>query len=116
MMDGKALEKMYPELFTMFSAYFNQYFDTLTENFDEDKPVVPQVTYAYKKICKKWQIEVIAKELECLINMQYTEDLLDKITSELGMWIDVHYYGYTYEQFLREVLHLIRDKQYQPID
>ena len=116
MMDGKASEKMYPELFIMFAGYFNQHFDTVTEGYDEDKPVVPQLTYTYKKDCNKEQLEATAKELEDLINKHYTEDLLDKITYELGMWVNVNYYGYTHMQFLREMLSLLRDEQYRPID
>ena len=115
-MDTETLEQMYPELFTMFSSYFNQYFETLVEGYDDDKPVVPQVTYAYKKLCSKKDIAAVARELESLINMHYTEDLLNKITYELGMWINVNYYGYTHNQFLREVLQLLRDEHYRPID
>ena len=63
-MDREALEQMYPELFQMFAGYFHQHFDTVLEGYDDDKPVVPQVTYAYKKLCSKKDIAVVARELE----------------------------------------------------
>ena len=113
-MNRKALEHMYPRLYQMFSAYFHQNFETTTEDYDENKPIVPQITYNYKRDCTDRHIEATIKELEDLINKHYTEDLLDKITYELGMWIKVSYYGYTHNQFLREIVQLLKDEHHPP--
>ena len=115
-MNRETLEQMYPELCLMFATYFHQHYTTFEDKFDENKPIIPQLTYAYKKLCNKEDIDAMVKELKSLIHMRYTEEMLDKITYGLGMWIDVNHYGYTHEQFLLKVLNLLRDKNYQPID
>ena len=115
-MDSKTLERMYPELYTMFGGYFNQDYRTITEGFDDSKPVIPQLTNVYKNDCNKEQLAATIKELEDLINMHYTEDVIRTITYEFSMWININYYGYTYKQFLREILQILKDEQYRPID
>ena len=37
---------------------------------------------------------------------------LDKLTYELGMWVNVNYYGYTHKQLLHEVLSLLKEQHY----
>ena len=110
------VKKIYPKLFQVFGCYFNQDFELMVDDFDRSKPVIPQLTYRYKKEVSQKSIDQTIKELEDLINKHYTEDLLDKITYELGMWVNVNYYGYTHMQFLREMLSLLRDEQYRSID
>ena len=63
-MDREALEQRYPRLYFMFSAYFHQNYETTTEDYDENKPVVPQITYNYKRDCNKKNIEATIKDIE----------------------------------------------------
>ena len=93
----------------MFGCYFNQDYDVMVENFDKTQPIVPQLVNGYKEESSEKYISLVIRELEDLISHHYTRDVLDRLFTELGNDIDVEARGYTYQQFLIEVLRILKE-------
>ena len=102
-------KELYRELYQFFGCYFNQDYDVMVENFDRNKPTIPQLVYGFKEENPPDCIPPVIKELEHLISQQYTSTVLDTLSSELGNDLDVVRLGYTYQQFLIEILRILKE-------
>ena len=103
-------KRPYPQLFQMFAGYLHQ--DWLYDFiWDEgETPHFRAAIEAYKEDCKTEVIHTSIKELEELINKHYTNSLLESVVfRELGIAINPNAYGYTYQQFLIEVLRILKE-------
>ena len=99
----------YPELFQFFSGYFNQDYDLMVEGFDRDKPIIPQLVIGFKEKNSPKCIKRVIDELESLISKNYVSNVLEDILSELGSDLDNQRLGYTNQQFLIEVLRILKE-------
>lgn len=100
------------EIYQMFSGYLHQ--DWIHEYiWDEDeKPHFKAAIEAYKEDCENVPevLHTSIKELEELINKHYTNSLLESVVfRKLGIAINPNAYGYTYQQFLIEVLKILKE-------
>ena len=105
------IKQIYPRLSQFFGGYFNQDYDVMLDDFvfDRSKPLVPQMVREIKKENSEKSINLVIEELEQLISKHYTNAILDQISSQLGNDIDVERFGYTYQQFLHEVLKYLKE-------
>ena len=104
--------KQEQEIYQMFAGYLHQ--DWMYEYiWDEgEKPHFKAAIEAYKEDCEDVPevIHTSIKELEELINKHYTNSLLESVVfGELGIAINPNAYGYTYQQFLIEVLRILKE-------
>lgn len=98
----KPLDKT--EMADLFGIYFGQDYDLFT-NYDESKPMIPQLVKSYKKDCSSQDLNNVISELKTLIGLEYSEEKLrDKIFPKLGISISTSYVGLTYQGFLEKVL------------
>ena len=96
------------EIVQMFGAFFHQDYDLMV-NLDRSKPIIPQLVQGYKDSRSQRKIDEAIKELENLINQHYTVTVLREIWLELGIDINVNAFGYTHQQFLIEVLRILKE-------
>ena len=105
------IETTYPELCQMFGGYMHQ---DWTDDYiwDDGEELDFRVTIeAYKEDCRKKPefIRTVITELEDLINKHYTNATLDYVFDELGIDVDPEAFGYTHQQFLIEVLKILKE-------
>ena len=93
----------------LFGSYFHQDYDLMVEDFDRNKPIIPQLVQGYKNDSPQEDVDQAIKELENLINQHYALPVLREIWLELGIDINVNAFGYTHQQFLIEVLRLLKE-------
>lgn len=102
------VEKPYPELFQLFGGYFNRDYDLVTK-VDRNKPLFPQLIQQYKEDSPSEDTDKAITELEEIINKHYNSTILENLFNELGNEFDVSFYGYTHQQFLIEMLKLLKE-------
>ena len=95
------------QIYQMFAAYFHRDYDLMID-IDRNKPIFPQLIQGYKDGSPKEDIDEAISEVENLINKNYNSDILEDIFLELGIEFDVSFYGYTHQQFLIEVLKILK--------
>jgi hypothetical protein len=104
--------KQEQEIYQMFAGYLHQ--DWRHEYiWDEgEKPDFRAAIEAYKEDCQNTPLilnETI-KELEELINKNYTNHVLESLVfRELGIAINPEAFGLTYQQFLQEILKILKE-------
>ena len=101
--------KQEQQIAELFGTYFHQNCDLMVKDFDDNKPIVPQLVQAYKENSQQEDINEAASEVEDLIRKHYNANILDELFTELGIEIDIMAHGYTYQQFLIEVLKLLKE-------
>ena len=101
--------KTYYNLSQLFGGYFNQDYDVIIKNFDRNKPTIPQLAIGCKNENPQEFIQRVIPELESLISQHYTANLLEEILEDLGLGIDIERLGYSPQQFLIEVLKLLKE-------
>ena len=100
------------EICQMFGGYLHQ--DWKEEYiWDEgEKPHFKAAIEAYKEDCAPEPeiIDITIKELEELISKNYNRETLETVVfPELGISIRPIYWGYTHQQFLIEVLRILKE-------
>ena len=89
--------------------YFGEEYKDFT-NIDESKPVIPQIISSYKESVPSIEVEKSVNELEHLIKEDYTISYLENVVfKELGITINPEDYGLTHQQFLIEVLRILKE-------
>ena len=103
-------KRPYPQLFQMFGGYLHQDWDYEFIWEEDEKPHFKAAVEAYKEDCKTEVIHTSIQELEELINKHHTNSELENIVSrKLGCAVDPEYFGLTYQQFLIEVLQILKE-------
>ena len=93
----------------LFPNYFGEEYKDFTD-IDEKKPIIPQIISSYKESVPLIEVEKSVNELEHLIKEDYTSYYLENVVfRELGIAINPSLYGLTYQQFLIEVLRILKE-------
>lgn len=93
----------------LFGTYFHQDYDLMVKNFDRSEPTIPQLVQGYKNDSPQEDIEEAINELEGLINKHCTSNVLESLFDRWGVSLDHQRLGYTNQQFLIEVLRILRE-------
>ena len=97
------------EIAQLFGIYFGQDKDLFTE-IDLNKPMIPQLIASYKQDCSPENLERVVQELKELISLNYSEEKLkDEVFPEIGAPINTAYFGLGYQEFLIEVLRILKE-------
>ena len=92
------------ELFQLFGSFFHQDYDLMID-VDENVALIKQLSQAYVTGSTKENLDKAIKGLRLVVDRQFPEDYLEStIYEELGINIDPEFYGYTYQEFLNDVL------------
>ena len=101
--------KQEQQIAELFGTYFHQDYDLMVENFDRSKPTIPQLVQGYKNDSPQEDIDEAINELKGLINEHYTSDILESLFDRWGISLDNKRLGYTNQQFLIEVLRILKE-------
>ena len=105
-------KRPYPRLFQMFGGYLHQdwMYDFIWD--EGEKPHFKAAIEAYKEDCQEIPeyIDKAIQELDDLIGKNYSTPLLEnQIFRELGIYVIPTSYGLTHQQFLIEVLRILKE-------
>lgn len=93
----------------LFGSYFHQDYDLMVEDFDRAKPIIIQLVKGYKNDSPQEDINKAISELKELISKHYTDIVLENLFNEFGISLDTKKLGYTNQQFLIEVLKILKE-------
>ncbi len=100
------------EIYQMFGGYLHQDWKEEYIWNEGEKPHFKVAIEAYKEDCEPEPevIDIAINELEELISKNYNTEILETVVfPELGISIRPIYYGYTHQQFLIEVLKILKE-------
>ena len=105
-------KRPFPELYQMFAGYLHQdwMYDFIWD--EGEKPHFKAAIEAYKEDCQgvPEHIDKAIYELEDLIGKNYNRETLETVMfPELGIYVIPTSYGLTYQQFLIEVLKILKE-------
>ena len=96
-------------MYTLFVVYFGQDYDLFTD-INRDKPLIPQFIQSFKRDCSSSELKRCIDELSNLIAFNYSEEeLKNQVFSKLRIPGNPGYYGLSHQQFLREVLKVLKE-------
>lgn len=100
------------EIYQMFGGYLHQdwIYDFVWD--EGEKPDFRAAIEAYKEDCQNTPLIIskTRKELEQLIEKKHTNHILESVVfRELGIAINPEAFGLTYQQFLQEVLKILKE-------
>ena len=97
------------QIYQLFGSYFHQDYDLMVNDFDRNKPTIPQLVQSYKDDSPQEDINEAINELESLVNKHYIDSVLENIFNQFGISLDTKRLGYTNQQFLQEVLKILKE-------